>query len=309
VKLPQFAYEQPNSLEEAIEMLAADEDAKIIAGGQSLLPLLALRLARPTTLVDITRLGLDGISVVPVAGKDLDGSPSSSPFSDRTELVVGSLVRQRRLEFEESVSDACPLLTDAVRQVGYPATRNLGTLGGSLAHCDPTAELLAVAVALDAYVVAAGPDGRRAIPCTDLSDGFFMNSLLPGEIITEVHLPTASSIHGAAWCEWSPRAHDFAEAGVGVAVDLDTNGTCVRVGAAACAIGGAPLNLSHVLISSGVVGATVPTRELLADVSAAIEVATVSAGPDRASLTGLLAAKAVLRAFDRALSGGLEQIT
>jgi carbon-monoxide dehydrogenase medium subunit len=230
-------------------------------------------------------------------------------------VTVGALVRQRRLELDADLIDAVPLLADAVAQVGYPATRNRGTIGGSLAHADPVAELPAVAVALGAHVVAVGPTGAREIACADLATGYFTTVLDPAEILTEVHFPGRADWHGAAWHEWSPRAHDFAVAGVGVAVDLDAAGTCVAVHAAACGIGGAPLPLTEVIAAAGVLGWS-PTSAATGDqspgkaaevpaalwraVAAAVMVACGGAEVDQVELTGLLAARAVRSALARA---------
>lgn len=284
MKPPPFDYLCATSVEEAITALAADEDAKVLAGGQSLVPLLNLRLARPTVLVDIGRLALDEVTI--------DGGM----------LRVGAMARQRRLELDPIVAAAVPLLSDAVAQVGYPATRNQGTIGGSLAHADPVAELPAVAVAVGGSVIATGPSGSRRLRCGDLADGFFTTTLAPDEIITEVHLAVGRGpAHGAAWCEWAPRAHDFAEAGVGVAVDVDDTGTCIGVGAAACGIGGGPLALGDVVGAAGVLGCTGPGAPLLRALATAVEQACGPAGDgERAELTGLLAARAVRRALARA---------
>ncbi len=287
MKLPPFDYLCAGSLDEAVAALADDEDAKVVAGGQSLLPLLALRLARPSVLVDIDRLGLDDVRVV-------DGV-----------LHLGALIRQRRIEFDPAVARAAPLLADAVTHVGYPATRNRGTLGGSLAHADPVAELPAVAVALGATVVVEGPAGTRRIPAGELADGHFTTTLGDDEVLTEMIVPAAGAAgHGAAWCEWARRAHDFAEAGVGVDIDLDGDGTCVAVRAAACGVGDRPLQLGPALTSAGVLGAQGSTPALSASVALAAEAAAGSAGDDRAALVGLLAARSVHRALTRALTAG-----
>jgi carbon-monoxide dehydrogenase medium subunit len=277
-------YLAATSLEEAVAALAGDEDAKVLAGGQSLVPLLNLRLARPTVLVDIDRLGLDQLTV------------------EEGMLRAGAMVRQRRLELDPIVAAAVPLLSDAVAQVGYPATRNRGTFGGSLAHADPVAELPAVAVALGGSVVVTGPSGSRRVACADLADGYFTTTLAPDEIITEVQLPVAAGpAHGAAWCEWAPRAHDFAEAGVGVAVDVDDTGTCTAVWAAACGIGGGPLALGDAVGAAGVLGCSGAGAPLLRGVAAAVEEACGAAGAGgRGELAGLLAARAVRRALERA---------
>jgi carbon-monoxide dehydrogenase medium subunit len=288
IKPPPFDYVAPSTLPEALAVLASDEDAKVIAGGQSLLPLLALRLARPTVLVDLDGLGLDGVYVDPPGPGAL--------------VRLGAMVRQRRIELDPDLGAAVPLLVEAVRHVGYVATRNRGTLGGSLAHADPVAELPAVVVALGGTVVAVGPSGSREVVAADLAESFFTTTLAPDEVLTEIRLPRCPELHGAAWCEWSPRAHDFATAGVGVAVDLDRDGTCVAVRAAACGVGSRPVSIGDALAGAGLVGADRVTSTLLDATSAAvIDRCGDLDDEDRIRLAGLLAARAARTAMDRAL--------
>ncbi len=294
MKPPPFDYVRAASLAEAVAVLAADEDAKVLAGGQSLLPLLALRLARPTVLVDIADLGLDTIAV------DAEDGGSAGGAGGAGVVRIGATVRQRRLELDDLIGSTVPLLAEAAAQVGYPATRNRGTIGGSLAHADPVAEIPAVAVALGGSIVAFGPRGERTVLAADLADGFFTTTLAPDEILTEVRLPIAGGRQGAAWCEWSPRAHDFAHAGVGVVVELDAGGSCRAVGAAACGIGATPLALAEPLAAAGVVGAPLPGPALLAAVATAVEAACAGTADDRDELTGLLAARALASAWSRA---------
>jgi carbon-monoxide dehydrogenase medium subunit len=313
MKAPPFDYVVAGSLPEAIATLAADEDAKILAGGQSLIPLLSLRLARPTVLVDIGRLALDTVALDTVA-LDVDDTAEPGGQARHGELRLGALICQRRLEFDPVVASAAPLLAEAVGQVGFPAIRNRGTLGGSLAHADPAAELPAVMVALGATVVVEGPAGRRAFPASELAAGFFSTTLDAADVLVEIHIRAAGPAHGAAWCEWSSRAHDFAEAGVGVAVELDERGDCTWVGAAACGVATVPLDLGEVLAAAGVGGARNHSPGLLASVAAATEAAChglFAAGEsdrgspegDRPELAGLLVARAVRVAFDRAQQG------
>jgi carbon-monoxide dehydrogenase medium subunit len=286
-----FEYVAVSSLAEGVRALSTDEGAKVIAGGQSLMPLLSLRLARPTLLVDINRLGLDSFAVDPV---------------DST-IRMGALVRHRRLELDPLVSRSSPLLAAAAPLIGYPAIRNRGTIGGSLAHADPVAELPAVLVALDGSVVVTGSGGDRSIPALELFDGFLTTTLAPDEIIVEVRLPTLASPgerEGAAFCEWAPRTGDFAVAGVGVAVAVDGSGTCVALGAAACGIGSTPLLLSDAIGGAGVVGTTAEksvSDALLRAVAAGVTRACAGSDGDRAELAGLLAARAVSRAFHNSM--------
>jgi len=286
-----FEYFAASSMSEAVRALSVDEGAKVIAGGQSLMPLLSLRLARPTLLVDINGLGLDSFTIDPA-----DSS-----------IRLGALVRHRRLELDPLVHRSAPLLAAAAPLIGYPAIRNRGTIGGSLAHADPVAELPAVLVALAGSVRVAGVAGERSVPAGELFEGFLTTSLAPDEIIVEVCLPTFASPRerqGAAFCEWAPRTGDFADAGVGVAVAVDQAGTCVRLGAGACGIGSKPFVLSDVIGRAGVVGATAReglTDALLRAVASAVARACGDADRDRAELAGLLAARALGRAFQDAL--------
>lgn len=286
MKFAPFEYVRAATLAEAIEALAADEDAKVIAGGQSLLPLMALRLSRPSTLVDITGLDLGGVRL------DADGNV----------LRLGATVRHRVLEDSAQVADAAPLLSAAVRYVGHRAIRSRGTLGGSLAHADPAAELPAAALALGATAVIAGSRGERRAPCAELAEGYLVTSLHPAEIITEIEVPAASGGHGASFCEWAARSGDFAEVGVAVAIDLEDGGCCERVRGAACGVGSVPVDLGPVLSAIGVVGATAPEPALLRAAAGAVASGVASAGEDKAGLAGLLAARGLVQAFARAHS-------
>jgi carbon-monoxide dehydrogenase medium subunit len=192
------------------------------------------------------------------------------------------------------------LLAAAAAHVGHPAIRNRGTLAGSLAHADPAAELPAAAVALGATVSVQGPGGRRALGAADLIDGYFSNHLEPGEVIAAIEVPAAGPGHGAAFCEWAVRIGDFAEVGVGVAIDSDGNGACTGVRAATCGVGGAPVALGPSL-EELLCGTAEPSPSQLVDTARIATVAAAGAGADedRAGLAGLLTARAVKRAFDR----------
>ncbi len=192
--LPAFEYVAPKTLSEAIGALAMHgADAKVLAGGQSLIPLLAMRLARPSTVVDISRLvELRYIRIV-------DGH-----------MRIGALTRHKDLERSPDVRSRFPVLAAAAGLIGHSHVRNRGTIGGSLAHADPAAELPAVALALDASVVASGPDGAREIPASDLLVGPLTTSLDPREILTEVRIPLPPEAHGWAFREFAQRSGDFA---------------------------------------------------------------------------------------------------
>jgi carbon-monoxide dehydrogenase medium subunit len=215
VKPPPFDYAAPASLEEALGLLAGSDAAKVLAGGQSLIPLLNLRLAAPELLVDLRRVpGLDGIER---AG---------------AELIVGATVRQRRAERDPTVREAAPLLAEALRHVGHPQIRSRGTIGGSIAHADPAAELPAVLVALDGRVIARGPRGERDIAAADFFLGFLTTALLEDEILLAIALPAAPPRTGAACVEVAQRAGDYAACGAVAQLALDGDGAVAgaRVG-------------------------------------------------------------------------------
>lgn len=188
-----FDYVAADTVEEALSALG-DGDAKVLAGGQSLVPLLNMRLARPSLLVDVNRVaGLDRIEV--------DGS-----------LRIGALARQADVLCSPDVDAAVPLLAAALRHVGHPATRSRGTIGGSLAHADPAAELPAVLLALDGEVVVVGGDGERAIPADAFVTGPFTTALRPGELLSAVVFPRQGE-RGFGFAELSRRHGDFALVG------------------------------------------------------------------------------------------------
>jgi carbon-monoxide dehydrogenase medium subunit len=287
MKAPPFDLVTPATVAEACEALTR-EGAKVLAGGQSLVPLLALRLARPTVLVDVNHLGLDAVTIA-------DG-----------ELRLGATVRHRVLELDPTVAVASPLLAEAAAHIGFPAIRHRGTIGGSLAHADPVAELPAVLVALAGRVEVAGPDGSsREIPAASLFDGFLTTSIAADELAVEVRLPVwpsgGGSGRGTAFCEWAPRAGDFAVAGVAVAVAVDADGAIDDVRGAICGVASTPVDVSPVL-ADAVRGRRIGDDELRA-VAAAVGVALEGGrDADRAELASLLTARAVWRAWQRALS-------
>jgi carbon-monoxide dehydrogenase medium subunit len=205
-----FEYFAPRNVSEAVGLLAEHGDeAKLLAGGQSLGPLLNMRLVRPAVVVDVNRLSeLDGI-------REQDGW-----------LHVGALARQSAIERSPLVRDGWPLLHEAMPYIGHRAIRNRGTVGGSVAHADPSAELPAIVSALDAELVIQGPDGTRTIA----PDAFFMSylttSLAATEMLVEVRFPPVPSGTGQAWLEYARRHGDFALAGVAAALRLAADGTC-----------------------------------------------------------------------------------
>jgi 2-furoyl-CoA dehydrogenase FAD binding subunit len=212
VKAAPFRYGRPCNLDEALELLQ-DEDAKPLAGGQSLIPMMAMRLARPSVLVDLSAIAeLDGIE-----------------RRDR-ELVTGAMTRQRALERRPGVAQELPLMAAALPYVGHREIRNRGTVGGSIAHADPAAELGLVAATLRATIVAEGPDGRREVPADHFVSGPFQTALAPGELLTAVRWPLAQPEDRFAFAEVARRYGDFALCGVAVHLHGRGKPRTVRVG-------------------------------------------------------------------------------
>ena len=214
-----FEYVRPDSLAEACGLLAGDEDARIIAGGQTLIPMLAMRLARPTRLVDILRLAeLRGIR------READA------------IVIGAVTRQVEVERSDTVHRALPLLTKALPWVGHPPTRNRGTVGGSIANADPSAEIPLVAVTLGAEIEIQNPSGRTTMPADEFFIGPMLTSVMPGDCVRAVRFPVWSQPRvGTGFHEVSARQSDFAFVAAAAQVALDEEGRCLD---AALGLGG-----------------------------------------------------------------------
>src|SRR5215468_4305259 len=209
MKLPPVDYEAPKTVSEAVELLAEHQDeASVLAGGQSLIPLLALRLAHPAVLIDIN--GIDELSGVSAT----DGW-----------VAIGAMTREYVAEESETIADAVPLLAAALPLIGHEAIRSRGTVGGSLAHADPAAELPAVARALDAEFVVRGPSGQRVIPAAQWFEAYLTTSRQPDELLLEVRFPAAKQDTGTSFQEVARRHGDFAI--VGLAASLVLSGGAI----------------------------------------------------------------------------------
>jgi aerobic carbon-monoxide dehydrogenase medium subunit len=196
VKPPPLDYAAPESLDEAVGLLDGDLDAKVLAGGQSLVPLLSMRLAYPDLLVDLRLIsGLGEIA------------------ESERHLAIGAMVSQREAETSEEVRSRCPLVAQALRHVAHPQIRSRGTVGGSIAHADPAGELPAVALALDARVRVQGPGGERLVPAAGLFKGMLTTSLERAEIVTAVEFPIDGAGSGSACVEIARRSGDYAVCG------------------------------------------------------------------------------------------------
>jgi carbon-monoxide dehydrogenase medium subunit len=192
-----FAYERAGSVEEAIELLGRDEDAKVLAGGHSLLPAMKLRISRPTVLVDIGRL--DDLRYV---------------REDGDRIAIGALTRHDALVRDPVLATRCALVPRTVELIGDPQVRHRGTIGGSVAHADPASDLGAVVLALDAELVARGPEGERTIPAAEFFTGPFTNVLAPQELLTEIRVP---SVDRGVYLKHQRSSRDWATVGVAAA--------------------------------------------------------------------------------------------
>jgi len=204
MKLPQVDYAAPTTVPEAVGLLAQHQDeASVLAGGQSLIPLLALRLAHPAVLIDIN--GIDELSGVSAANG---------------RVAIGAMTRAYAAGESGAIADAVPLLAAALPLIGHEAIRSRGTIGGSLAHADPAAELPAVARALDAEFVVRGPSGERIVPAAEWFEGYLTTSRRPDELLVEVHFPAAARGTGISFGEVARRHGDFAIVGLAASLTL-----------------------------------------------------------------------------------------
>jgi aerobic carbon-monoxide dehydrogenase medium subunit len=221
VKPSPFKYFAPTTVDECLALLAEHgDDAKLLAGGQSLVPLMNLRLAAPEVVIDLN-------AVADLAGARIEG--------DR--LVVGAMTRHRDVAGADVIGRAAPMLAHAAAMIGYPAIRNRGTLGGSLVHADATAEMPCVALTLDAELVVAGPDGRRTISAADFFVSHFMTTIEPSELLVEVRFDARAD--GWEFLEFSRKSGDFAVAAVAVDI-LRGNGRVERVRIGVAGVGDRP---------------------------------------------------------------------
>jgi aerobic carbon-monoxide dehydrogenase medium subunit len=209
---PSFDYIAPKTLSEAVAALG-QENAKVLAGGQSLIPLMRFRLASPAVLVDINRV--EGLSYI----EEKDGW-----------LKIGSMTRESTLEHSDLVSEKYSLLADTAKVISDPVVRNLGTVGGNLANGDPGNDHPATMLAYGAEVVAMGPNGERVIPITSFFKGLYESDLAPNEILTEVRIPAPKPHSGGAYLKLERKVGDFATAAVAAQVELDAQGNFASVG-------------------------------------------------------------------------------
>ena len=286
-----FHYVAARSVEQALDALVrSDGDAKLLAGGQSLIPLLNMRLASPARLVDLNRV--PELAYV----QERDGG-----------IAIGAMTRDRAVERNQTVATHVPLLAEAIARIGHPQIRNRGTLGGSIAHADPAAELPAVAVCLDARLTVHGPGGTRTIGADQLYAGYLTTTIQPDEVLTEAWFPTVPPCTGQAWLEFARRHGDYAIAGVGACVTLREDGAICHARLALSGVAGAPVRAGEA--EAILAGGPMDGERVAAAVDAvrrAIDPhGDVHATPGyRRHLAGVLVERALETAYARAVSRG-----
>ena len=286
-----FEYHDPTTLDQVLTLLARHGDeAKLLAGGQSLVPMLNMRLARPTVLIDLNRV--DGLAYI---------------REEAGVLAIGAMTRHAEIEESALVAARQPLLAEAMRQVGHIQIRNRGTIGGSLAHADPSAELPAVMLALDASLVAAGPSGRRDIAAVDFFIMYYTTALEPGELVVEVRVPVAAPTgYGWSFEEVARRHGDFALAGVACALTVDSAGRVAECGLGLTGVGMTPVRAGGAEgLVCGRSGGPVVWAAAGDAVRNAVEPESdVHATAEyRRQLAGVLTHRALARAYERACGG------
>jgi carbon-monoxide dehydrogenase medium subunit len=287
-----FKYYAPTTVEEALAHLAEyGYDAKALAGGQSLIPMLNFRLAQPAVLVD-----LNNISELFYIRPDEGGG-----------LRLGAMTRQSWVERDALVAERAPLVHEVMPQIAYPAIRTRGTFGGSLAHADPSAELVAVNMALNGRFRLRSQAGERWVPADEFFVGLFTTVLEPDELLVEVALPAMPPRSGGAFLQITRRHHDFCIAGVAVLVTLDDRDQCEQARLVFLSAGDGPVNACQ---AADMLVGQVPTPEAIRAAAEKAAGDEIDPGSDihasaeyRRHLAKVLARRALTQAFDRAKGG------
>jgi aerobic carbon-monoxide dehydrogenase medium subunit len=284
VKPSAFTYHRPDTVAEAIDMLDRMQDeSKVLAGGQSLVPLMNFRLSVPENLIDI-----NGIAELTGASRSGDA------------LRLGALTRHRELERSPEIRAAAPMLAMAAPYIGHPQIRSMGTLGGSLAHADPAAELPTVILAVDATIIARSVRGERRIPAAEFFSSHFTTTIEPDELVVAVEVPAAPPRTGQAFAEVAARHGDFALAGAAAVVTVDEDGAITEVRIVCTAVAPTPVRVpaAEKLLRGGR-----PGPDLLAEIESAVE-ETLDPTPElkasaryKRHTAAVLAGRAVARAW------------
>jgi carbon-monoxide dehydrogenase medium subunit len=289
MKPPPFAYHDPTTIEEAADLIGRLDNAMPLAGGQSLMPMLNFRVVAPDHLIDLNRVvGLSYIAIADGAGR------------------FGAMTRQRDVEFSNDVAKTFPVLQEALKHIGHRQTRNRGTIGGSLCHLDPSAELVNMAALHDGVLEAVGRGHRRHIKIADWVRGIMTHALEPGELLAGVALKAWPAGHGYAFEEFARRHGDFAITAVGCLLTLDADGAIDRAALCVSGLGPAPV---RVATAERLLAGAKASHEAFR--AAAIEAEALDAMSDayvsaayRKHLARVLTYRAIERAVARAQPGG-----
>src|SRR5260370_27163795 len=228
MKPPPFRYHDSETVAEVVGLLATLENAKLLAGGQSLMPMLNFRYVQPDHIIELK--WVEGVSYI-----------RERPAG----MEVGAMTGQRDLEFSELVAKRFPLMHEAIQSIGHRQTRNRGTIGGSLCHLDPSAELVSCAMTLDAVVVVAGPAGEREIAFKDFPVGYLTSAVEPNEVLTAIRFTAWPAKHGYAFVEFARRHGDFAIVSAATLLQVDDAGTIVRAAVTLGGMGIGPVRASE----------------------------------------------------------------
>ena len=290
MKPPPFEYLAPHSLEEALALFGEHGmNAKALAGGQSLIPAMNFRLAGPQILVDLNRI------------------PKLSYIRENGSTVsIGAMTRQRTLERDDVIKEKIPLLFETIPYIAHPQIRNRGTLGGSIVHADPAAELPVIACTLEAEIVLRNTDGERRVKASEFFFGMFMVNLMPGEMLTEIIFPARKARTGYAFSELARRHGDYAMMGVAAVLELDENGNCVALDLVYLNAGDKP---TPAPLAASILTGRIPGEDLFAEVAASASTGEITPfGNMHASeqyqrhLARILTERTLLTAYHRALT-------
>jgi carbon-monoxide dehydrogenase medium subunit len=296
MKPPAFSYHDPRNVADVVGLLGSLDNAKLLAGGQSLMPMLNMRYVLPDHVIDLNRV--DGLSYIRDSKDALEVGAIEIGA-----IEIGAMTRQRDIEFSDLVLRRCPLMHEAIVQVGHRQTRNRGTLGGSLCHLDPAAELVSVAAALDAKVTVTGKNGARSIDFAAFPVAYMTPALELDELLTGASFPCWSKRHGYAFVEFSRRHGDFAILSAAALIEEDDSGKVTRAAVTLGGLGAAPLRARDV--ERALIGEKIEDKSLheicepLRKLDAVDDIHAPSSY--RQQLATVLPRRALLKAHERAI--------
>jgi aerobic carbon-monoxide dehydrogenase medium subunit len=283
MKAAPFAYHAPTTLDEALHLLATLEDAKLLAGGQSMMPMMNMRFLQPENVIDINRT--EGLAYI----REDSGTGM---------LRIGAMTRQKALMASEAVARACPMAPRALAHVGHFQTRSRGTIGGSLCHLDPAAELPLVMLLHDAVLTVRSQEGSREVPMAEWALAYMLPSLAPEELLVEIAVPLAPGWSGAGFIEFTRRHGDFAIASAGCLLALDADGVIRRAAVGLGGVAQTPVRVPEA--EAALVGARPGEAAFAAAAAAASEVEALSDSYFSAGYRQRLAGVLVRRALTEA---------